>query len=349
MSNKARSVNDGDWICGDSDCANINFSWRTKCNKCGKEKTKVEIFKKTGSEIGKKAAEKSGGLFSADDWHCSSCGNVNWARRTDCNVCNTAKFGTVEPRTGLGGGYNERGTVEYIEREESDDEYDQFGRRNKKHRGSTNEKEINSKEITTTVDDKTITTTVHYAEEADSGEEVDLSKYDLADEEEDDDEDTSKYDLGEADSPEVKSLSVSQPRGQTRAKSPKSSGRNYPSRSSRSRSHSSVRKRSRSRSRDVKRRSRYSRSRSRDRSRSPAKKRKSRGSRSRSHSRDRDPRNSRSRSRSRDRYARRSRSSSRDKTRDRRNHRRSYSRSRSRSRERRRGYKSRSRSRERYR
>jgi hypothetical protein len=31
----------------------------------------VEIFKKTGSEIGKKAAEKSGGLFSADDWHCS--------------------------------------------------------------------------------------------------------------------------------------------------------------------------------------------------------------------------------------------------------------------------------------
>lgn len=35
------------------------------------EKTKVEIFKKTGSEIGKKAAEKSGGLFSADDWHCS--------------------------------------------------------------------------------------------------------------------------------------------------------------------------------------------------------------------------------------------------------------------------------------
>ena len=31
----------------------------------------MEIFKKTGTEIGKKAAEKSGGLFSADDWHCS--------------------------------------------------------------------------------------------------------------------------------------------------------------------------------------------------------------------------------------------------------------------------------------
>ena len=29
-----------------------------------------------------------------------SCGNVNWARRMDCNVCNTPKFGTIEPRTG---------------------------------------------------------------------------------------------------------------------------------------------------------------------------------------------------------------------------------------------------------
>ncbi len=25
---------------------------------------------------------------------------MNWARRTDCNVCNNPKFGTVEPRTG---------------------------------------------------------------------------------------------------------------------------------------------------------------------------------------------------------------------------------------------------------
>ena len=29
------------------------------------------------------------------------CGNVNWARRTECNVCRSPKFGTVEPRTGL--------------------------------------------------------------------------------------------------------------------------------------------------------------------------------------------------------------------------------------------------------
>lgn len=40
----------------------------------------------------------------------------------------------MEERTGYGGGYNDRGTVEYIEREESDDEFDEFGRKKKKFR-----------------------------------------------------------------------------------------------------------------------------------------------------------------------------------------------------------------------
>lgn len=35
------------------------------------DKGKVEYFKKKGTEIGKQAASKSGGLFSADDWQCS--------------------------------------------------------------------------------------------------------------------------------------------------------------------------------------------------------------------------------------------------------------------------------------
>ncbi|XP_026681392.1 uncharacterized protein LOC103511992 [Diaphorina citri] len=45
--------------------------------------------------IGKSAAEKSEGIFKAEDWQCKACGNVNWARRQACNRCNTSKFDEV--------------------------------------------------------------------------------------------------------------------------------------------------------------------------------------------------------------------------------------------------------------
>ena len=85
-------------------------------------------------------------ICSADDWQCSKCGNVNWARRQQCNMCNAPKFGEVEERTGYGGGYNDRGVVEYKERrEEEDDEYDEFGRR-KKRRKTDNRSDDDSKD-----------------------------------------------------------------------------------------------------------------------------------------------------------------------------------------------------------
>ena len=42
----------------------------------------------------------------------------------DCNICHAPKFGKIEERTGAGGGFNERGKVEYKENVESDGEYD---------------------------------------------------------------------------------------------------------------------------------------------------------------------------------------------------------------------------------
>ncbi|TKS74695.1 zinc finger protein [Collichthys lucidus] len=175
MSGKSFRVSDGDWICPDKKCGNVNFARRTSCNRCGREKTtEAKMMKAGGTEIGKTLAEKSRGLFSANDWQCKTCGNVNWARRSECNMCNTPKYAKLEERTGYGGGFNERENVEYIEREESDGEYDEFGRKKKKYRGKTNSTS-SSKESEKKEDDD---------EEDEDG---DLSKYDL--DASDDDED----------------------------------------------------------------------------------------------------------------------------------------------------------------
>nr|CAG4652198.1 EOG090X0ECZ [Triops cancriformis] len=221
MSGKFRG-NAGDWTCPDTHCANVNFARRDACNRCGVPRGKkfsvldpkcssfecvVEVApsKAVGIEIGKAAAEKSKGLFSADDWQCSKCGNVNWARRSTCNVCNAPKVSDVEERTGYGGGYNEREGIEYVEREESDSEFDEFGRRKKKYRKSLPEKEkekpappVETKEEDNEDDEE---------DDDDDDDGGDLSKYDLAGWS-DLDDDKAKKDEPESDSKRDRRLRI---------------------------------------------------------------------------------------------------------------------------------------------
>ncbi|RDD38004.1 Zinc finger Ran-binding domain-containing protein 2 [Trichoplax sp. H2] len=186
----------GDWECPDSSCGNVNFAWRKSCNRCGKGQEKKSDTIQKPKNIGKNAATKSGGLFSAEDWQCSKCGNVNWSRRLECNICKTAKFIKVEHRSGFGGGYYERDNVEYINRDESDGEYDDFGRKKKKFRRVGDEDGTDAQEY----EDEP---TRDEEEDEEDVEEEDAGKYDLSgfgDEEEDsdgsDDADLLKYDLG---------------------------------------------------------------------------------------------------------------------------------------------------------
>lgn len=54
-----KKANDDDWVCADASCGNINFAWRTSCNRCSKEKvagspsSSGSSKKKLGHEIGK--------------------------------------------------------------------------------------------------------------------------------------------------------------------------------------------------------------------------------------------------------------------------------------------------------
>jgi len=247
---------EGDWPCPDPSCGNVNFARRTSSNRRNVDKHKDNKKTKGGIKIGGAAAEKSKGLFSADDWQCSKCGNVNWARRSTCNVCNGPQFNTEEERTGLGGGFDERGTVEYKERtEDSDPEYDDLGRRKKRKlppgykrpeppRMPTPEPEEEEEE----------------EEEDDEDDDGDLSKYDLWGGDDDADkkdvkeeEKNGKNDEGKKDDPKdvvkrKKSRSRSRSRSSTkdkkRSRRSRSSSSSSSSSSSRSRSRSKGRKRS---------------------------------------------------------------------------------------------------------
>ncbi|XP_038157603.1 zinc finger Ran-binding domain-containing protein 2 isoform X1 [Cyprinodon tularosa] len=273
MSGKSFRVSDGDWICPDKKCGNVNFARRTSCNRCGREKTtEAKMMKAGGTEIGKTLAEKSRGLFSANDWQCKTCGNVNWARRSECNMCNTPKYTKLEERTGYGGGFNERENVEYIEREESDGEYDEFGRKKKKYRGKSNSsssaKEPEKKEVPKDDPEE------EEEEEEDDDEDGDLSKYKLdvsplirssnnflyaeiavikimylQDDEDDEDGDLSKYDLIASDEDEKPAKKSGSQSGSSRSSSRSSSSSSRSRSRSRSRSSSSSRSGSRSRSR----------------------------------------------------------------------------------------------------
>ncbi|KAM7265256.1 hypothetical protein ACFE04_002939 [Oxalis oulophora] len=152
---------DGDWPCPNTSCSNVNFAFRGVCNRCGTARPSGASG--GGGGIGgrgrgrgapdadRTAGGPTGGLFGPNDWSCPMCGNINWAKRGKCNICNTNKPGTNEGgvRGGRGGGYKELDEEELEETkrrrreaEEDDGEmYDEFGNLKKKFRAKTQQAE----------------------------------------------------------------------------------------------------------------------------------------------------------------------------------------------------------------
>lgn len=156
---------DGDWLCPNASCGNVNFAFRGVCNRCGSARPAgVSNGGGGGGACGRgrgRGNHESGGpvrsvggppsLFGPNDWSCPMCGNINWAKRLKCNICNTNKPGHNEGgvRGGRGGGYKELDEEEIEEtrrrRREAEDDgelYDEFGNLKKKFRAKMQQAEV---------------------------------------------------------------------------------------------------------------------------------------------------------------------------------------------------------------
>ncbi|PKI54852.1 hypothetical protein CRG98_024735 [Punica granatum] len=155
---------EGDWLCPNTSCSNVNFAFRGVCNRCGSARPagaggggsqgggrgRGRGTHDSGA-AGRPVGAAPTGLFGPNDWPCPMCGNINWAKRTKCNICNTNKPGHNEGgvRGGRGGGYKELDEEEIEETrrrrreaEEDDGEmYDEFGNLKKKFRAKTQQAE----------------------------------------------------------------------------------------------------------------------------------------------------------------------------------------------------------------
>ena len=88
-----------DWKC--SSCGNINFARREECKQCSKARTAdCQPAYAPGHASLKPSKGGKGGMPGVQydpDWVCSSCQNINFARRAECRQCGKARSPDCQP------------------------------------------------------------------------------------------------------------------------------------------------------------------------------------------------------------------------------------------------------------
>ena len=88
--NNSGNHSKNDWKCGE--CQNINFSFRTECNRCGAKKgSRGNPGRKWQGNERRSGDRKQDSSPRPGDWECPQCGKSNFARRTDCFSCGRQK------------------------------------------------------------------------------------------------------------------------------------------------------------------------------------------------------------------------------------------------------------------
>ena len=80
---KPPAIKEGDWVCGDTDCSNVNWAKRRDCNLCGTVRPNFDSLMQRKNQYG--AGKKE------DSWKCDECSKPMLSGTFFCGFCGKKK------------------------------------------------------------------------------------------------------------------------------------------------------------------------------------------------------------------------------------------------------------------
>merc|ERR1740117_1675190 len=101
----------GDWYC--PGCNDLQFAKNAQCRKCATPNPDPEASQaaamasgnyRAGDSRGKGGGKSNNQEPKPGDWHCTGCGDLQFARNTECRKCGTPNMSGGKGGGGMGGG-----------------------------------------------------------------------------------------------------------------------------------------------------------------------------------------------------------------------------------------------------